>query len=421
MILAFDIADIVQIPFGYVLDFLYRLTTNYGVALILFSVLVKLILLPATAKGKRSTMKMSRLTPQIQEISKKYEGDQQKQNEALQALYKREGVSMGGGCLWTLLPTLLLFPLYAVVRQPIIYMLHESLETTSQIMNAIKGVEGVEGLIPGLINSSNQFYEQLMAASRLPEIAQQLKEAVPQIADRTLQGLNFNFLGIDLAAVPQYNIFSESWVWDWAHIGGFMMPVLSAGSQMLTMLISQKLNNSLVTDEKGLEDKEAAKKSQSAQSGKIMMYMMPVMTVFIGFGVPAAMSLYWLIQGLVSTALDSFLTVKYRKEYDAEDAQRLEKALAAEAEEAEKERIRAQRRAANPEGITDNTSKKKLQQKQQQEKAAAKAAAKKEYDERRGVVTQTEDNTKAPMSGVADRPFCKGRNYDPDRYTQGEE
>ena len=87
-----------------------------------------------------------------------------------------------------------------------------------------------------------------------------------------------------------------------------------------------------------------------------------------------------------------------------------------EALEAEKERLRAERRAANPEGITQNTSKKKLQQLQKEQEAAAKAAAKKEYDVKKGVTDEAEDEENATLSGIAARPFCKGRAYDPDRY-----
>ena len=88
--------------------------------------------------------------------------------------------------------------------------------------------------------------------------------------------------------------------------------------------------------------------------------------------------------------------------------------------EAEKERIRAERRAANPDGITDNTSKKKLQKKQQQAEEAAKAAAKKEYDAKKGIVEE-EPEEKKTLSGIAERPYCKGRAYDPNRYNNTEE
>ena len=109
------------------------------------------------------------------------------------------------------------------------------------------------------------------------------------------------------------------------------------------------------------------------------------------------------------------MTRHYRKIYDAEDAVRLKKYLEEEAIEAEKERVRAEKRAANPEGITANTSKKKLQQKQKAEEEAAKAAAAKEYAVKKGIYTEEEEGNK-PMSGIADRPFAKGRNYDPNRY-----
>ena len=89
--------------------------------------------------------------------------------------------------------------------------------------------------------------------------------------------------------------------------------------------------------------------------------------------------------------------------------------MALEALEAEKERIRAEKRAANPDGITENTSKKKLQKKLQQEEAAAKAAAAKEYAAKKGIVEEEEENT--VMSGIPSRPYCKGRNYDPNRYS----
>ena len=98
--------EFIRIPFGYVLEFFYGLFNNYGVALILFSLAVKLLLLPATAKSKRSSMKMSRLAPKVQAIRDKYPNDPQKQNELTQALYKEEGASMGGGCLWSMLPLL---------------------------------------------------------------------------------------------------------------------------------------------------------------------------------------------------------------------------------------------------------------------------------------------------------------------------
>ena len=131
------------------------------------------------------------------------------------------------------------------------------------------------------------------------------------------------------------------------------------------------------------------------------------------------MSLYWFAQGVVTTISDVYLTTKYRKIYDAEDAARLQKHMEQEAIEAEKERVRAERRAANPDGITANTSKKKLQQAKRQEEEATKAAAAKEYAAKRGIVEEEKDEKK-PLSGIAERPYCKGRAYDPNRYNTEE-
>ncbi len=411
MFLAFNIQDIITVPFGYLLDWLYQFTANYGVALILFAIIVRLVLLPVTAKSKKSMMKMSRLQPRIQEIQKKYEHDQKKQQEAIAQLQKEEGASMGcGGCLWSLIPLLILIPLYQVIRQPMVYMLHETPDTVNAIVDVIKGQA------PHLFTANN-FYDQLVAARHIPDFIGAIQEAGIAISNPlTLEGLNFSFLGIDLGQQPVFNIFGESWVWNWDHIGAFLIPVFSAGSQVLSMFLSQKANDSVITDENGLQDKETAKKSQANQSSKMMMWMMPLMSLWIGFTVPAALSLYWFIGGVVAMVENQVLTNHYRKIYDAEDAIRLKKHLEAEAIEAEKERLRAERRAANPDGITENTSKKKLQKQQQQAEEAAKKAAKREYDAMKGIVNEEKKESEA-LSGISDRPYCKGRAYDPNRYS----
>ena len=413
MILAMNgLGDLIKIPFGYLLDWLYQFTTNYGLSLILFAILIKLVLLPASIKSKKSSMKMSRISPRVQALQEKYAGDQQKQNEAIQALYREEGVSMGGGCLWSFLPLFILFPLYAVVRQPITYMLHETVEVAAEVVNIIKTA------VPAAFsNGRSDFYNEMIAAPMIPQFAEELKGIVANPG--TLEGLNFNFLGINLGVVPNWKVWQWE-VYDWATIGGFLLPLASTGVQFLSMFITQKQNNSVITNEKGLQDEEMAKKSQANQSTQTMLYMMPLMTLWIGFTVPGALSIYWLIQGVVSTVQDVILTKHFRKVYDEED--KIRQARAAEEEKllAEKERIRAERRAANPDGITENTSKKKLQKKLQQEQDAAKAAAKKEYEAKKGIVSE-EAPKKEVMSGIADRPYCKGRNYDPNRYSKTEE
>ena len=406
--LAFHIADIIQVPFGYLMEALYRLTNNYGFALILFSVIVQLVLLPITAKSKKSMMKMSRLTPQLQEIQRRYANDPARQNQAMQDLYREEGVSMGGGCLWSFVPMLLLLPLYTVVRQPIVYMLHENMEVANQVVEVIKGIN------PELFGG-NAYYHQMIAAQYIPQYAEAIKAAIPAIGDIALEGINFGFIGIDLGAVPQFNVFASTWAWNWAHIGALLIALCSAGYQVVSMLIMQKMNDSLVTDKDGIQDKETAENSQTAQTNKVMMWTMPLMMLWIGFTVPCALSLYWFVGGVVRTVEDVILNNRYRKIYDAEDVERLKRRLEQDRIEAEKERIRAQRRAENPDGITENTSKKRLQKQQRDAEAAQKAAAAKEYAMKKGKLVEDEEEN-LPLSGIADRPYCKGRAYDPNRY-----
>ena len=408
MFLAFQLSDIVTVPFGWLMGQLYHLTNNYGIAMILFAILVQLVLMPMNAKSKKSMMKMSRLTPRIQDIQSRYANDPQKQNELVQKLYQDEGVSMTGGCVWSLIPMLILFPLFTVIRQPITYILMESTEVAQQIIDVIKAADSS-------IFSNNSYYDQVVAAQAIPQYAAALREAIPGISEMTLAGINFNFLGsINLGAIPDWKFWAWD-AWNWANIGAFLIPCLSAGSQVMQMWISQKTNNSVITNEKGVQDEEAAKNSQANQSTQMMMWMMPLMSLWIGFTVSAGLSLYWFIGGVFRMITDPIMTNHYRKIYDAEDAIRLKKAMEEDRIEAEKERIRAERRAANPDGQTQNTSKKKLQKQQRDQEAAAKAAAAREYAAKKGVVEEETEQVQT-LSGIADRPYCKGRAYDPNRY-----
>ena len=400
---------IITIPFSWLLTFLYELTHNYGLAMILFAVLVQVVLLPITAKGKKGMMKMSRMQPRIQEIQRKYANDQAKQQEAMQALQREEGGMGCGGCLWSFIPIFILWPLLTMIREPIVYLLGQDADTAAKIVEVIKEAA------PALF-TSNEYYNQVIAAQAIPQYAEAIKAAIPGISADVLAGINFNFLGLNIGNLPTYNLFTTAW-WIWPNIGLFLIPVISAASQVLQSVISQKLNNSVITNEKGLQDAEMAKKSQANQSMKMMIWLMPIMSLIIGFTVPASLSLYWFVGGVVRTVEDIFLTKHYRKVYDAEDAERLKRYEAELAAEAEKERIRAEKRAANPDGITENTSKKKLQQKQKAEEAAAKAAAAKEYAAKKGISVEEEPESDC-MSGIKERPYCKGRNYDPNRYTE---
>jgi len=410
MFLAFKLSNLITVPFGWILAQLYNLTGNYGVAMILFAVVVYMALLPMTAKSKKSMMKMSRIQPQMQDIQRRYASDQQKQAEAIRKLQEEEGVSMSGGCLWSLIPMFILFPLFTVIREPITYILGCPAEVSAQIVELLKG------LTPESFGN-NIAYAQVTAAQLIPQFAAEIKAAIPAVEEAVLNGINFHFMGLDMGAIPSWTFWSWK-AYDWATIGLFLIPLLSAGTQILQTKIMQKMNDSVIVDKDGVQDEETAKNSQQAQTTKSMMLMMPLMSLMIGFSVSAGLSIYWFVGGVVRTIQDIILTRRYRKIYDAEDAIKLQRKMELDAIEAEKERIRAERRAANPDGQTQNTSKKKLQKAEAQREAAEKAAAAKEFNAKRGIVEEEPAPKTDALSGIPERPWCKGRAYDPNRYNR---
>ena len=391
-----SLSDIIRVPFGYLLDWLYVFSSNYGVALILFSLIVKLVLLPMSIKSKKSMLKMSRLAPLARSIEAKYGDDRQKAQMAVQQMYKEEGVSMGGGCLWSFIPLLILFPLYYVIREPITYMLHNSRSISEAIVAYMRA--------SGADLGKNSYYAQLAAAGQLGEFIPELKE-VALFAGAKLREMNFSFLGIDLAGIPTWRFWTCE---GWGEIGLFLIPVFSAGFQAISMVISQKMNNQVATNADGEKDAAAAKTAN--QTTATMLIMMPLMSLWIGYSMPAAISIYWIAQAVFGMVQEIILNNHFKKAYAEEDEIKRKAAEIRRQAEAEKERQRQLRREQNPDGIVGDVSKKKLRQ---QEKEAAEKAAR-EYEAKRNPQDAKEEDK--PLSGDADRPYCKGRAYEAGRY-----
>ena len=395
-------------PFAWLLRGLYHVTGNYGVALILFSLITKLILLPFTAMSKKSMMKTSRLGPQLKVLEAKYGDDKMGYNQAMQELYKKEGVSPLGGCLWSLLPLILLMALYAIIRQPMEYLMGLTTDQITQIQDFLTG----SGLVNLVTEGRGSYYNQIVLAQATFDNVEAVKSIVPDIASRVV---DFHFLGIDLSQIPTWR-----WIFQGPYtlldFGLFIIPVISAASQFVSMEITQKLNGSVATNDKGEKDQDAA--AAAAQSMKTMMYVMPLFSLWIGYSMPAAMMIYWIAQAVFNTGFDAILTLHYRKIYDAEDEEKRLRAAEEAAIEAQKEARRAERRATQPEGANPNTSRRKVKK---QQKAA-------EVDTPKGRFTEEEraefhrqqaekEKAKGGLSGDPNRPYSRGRAYDPNRYS----
>ena len=384
-------------PFGILLMFLYELVQNYGLALILFAIVIRVILLPFQMKSKRGMMRQARLQPKLAELQKKHGTNKTKINEEMAKLYKEEGVNPASGCLWGFLPLPIMLALFFAIRQPLTMMMGISpdllnLDTGGAIASTLNRLVSVHGLESTVSN----YYIQIQQAQWISDFWPSFEK----YAVYGLRQLDFKFLGLNLGAQPQWNFF---WTTDWSNVRIwlhglvlFILPLLSAGSQYLATHINKKIN-------------PGSPESGGGQM-KMMMTLMPLMSVYFGFIVPAALSLYWTTGTLLQILQDVVLTKHYKKILDAEDAIKNEERIKREAE-IEVKRIESERKKA--EGVVSqnpNVSKRKKQKsskQNQQEKAA-------EWQKKNAIDPVEE---KHEPSRVGNRRFARGRAYEPGRYS----
>ena len=392
-------------PFAWILRMLYLLVQNYGIALILFSLVIKVILLPLNMKSKRSMMKTSRLTPRLKALEQKYGDDKLKYQQEVSKLYKEEKISPMGGCLWSLIPLIIMIGLYYVVRQPMTYLMNLSSDEINSIIALLNE--------KGHTCTDNAYYAQLHYASLVHEYLPEIQAIAPKVID-----INVNFLGLDISQIPQWRFLFDGTGITWANLGLFLIPVVSGGMNFLTQKITTSLNGSVATDDKGKRMDGAAASVNSTM--KTMMIVMPLMSIYIGFVMPAGISVYWIAQAVFNMLQEIILTKHYRKVYDAEDAEKAARAAEEEALEAERERRREELKSGGEVMQNPNTSMRK--RKNQQKAVAVPTVEGKLSEEEREALRQKQEQTYQQriraLSGEipAERPYSRGRSYDPSRY-----
>ena len=159
-----DFSYVIMTPFVWVLDTFYSFVGSYGIALILFTLVVRLILFPVSLKGKKSMIQMNMLSGKLQKLQKQYAKDQARYQEEMQKLYEKEGVNPMGGCLWSFLPLLILFPLYAIIRQPLKYMMGMTYQQMVDVGNNVLGwatVASQNGWIKEAAQLTEAIYESV--------------------------------------------------------------------------------------------------------------------------------------------------------------------------------------------------------------------------------------------------------------------
>jgi YidC/Oxa1 family membrane protein insertase len=176
-------------PFSWILLKLYLVTGSYGLAILLFCLVIKLIFLPISAKSKRGMMQTSRIQPKITEIQKRYKDNKQKQQEEMAKLYQDEGVNPMGGCLWSLLPLPIFFALYGVLQRPLEHLMG----LTNDQINAIAQMLNVQ--------VGNNGYIQITLAQLIHQNFQLVSSQIKGLID-----IDFMFLGINLAEIPKLSL-----------------------------------------------------------------------------------------------------------------------------------------------------------------------------------------------------------------------
>lgn len=353
--------NIILKPFAWLLLVFYNLFNNYGLALILFAIVIKIILFPFSLKGKRGMIQMNMLQGQVQRLQKQYANNKQKCNEEVQKLYEKEKVNPMSGCLWSFLPLLLLIPLYAIIRQPIQYMMNVSADQVALIAQKLNF-------------GSTGAYGELTLASLLGENSLVLSTA--KTVSQNVFPINFQFLGMNLAQQPTWKIWTQSFTWN--NVGLFLMPIISAGLSVVMGIVSTKTNN--MNQQKG----------QQASSNKMLMVISPLMSLWIGYAMPAGLCVYWIINNLLSIGQEILSAKMLKKDYEAAaEAQRQREIMAKEEEKRKKEALAAERAR----------------------RIAEKKAGKKKKDK-----SEAASGVDASASRVGLRAYARGHAYDPDRY-----
>ena len=255
--------------FGYILNAIYGVVNNYGLAIIIFTVILKTVMLPISIKQQKKMKKSAKIQVKAKEIQEKYSNDQVRQSQELMDLYKKENMSPFSGCLSSIVQMLIILSVFYLVSSPLTYMKHIDSDVVQELVQQVNERQGSGGV-------------------RYREIAV-IKEFSG--TDERVS-LNMDFLGLDLSDVPSQN-YKEDWK-------VFVIPVLYVVTSIISMKITTSMNN-----KKKDENKDETKKDENDEMAAIndmnkqMMLMMPIMSVSISLIAPLGLALYWLVSNVL--------------------------------------------------------------------------------------------------------------------------
>jgi YidC/Oxa1 family membrane protein insertase len=366
-----DFWQIVMTPFSWLLKQFCIIFNSYAVALFVFALVVKIILAPFQFKGKKSMIKMNLVSGQLREIQKRCGNDKERYNREVQEFYTKNNINPMSGCGWSMLPLIILMPLYAIIRRPMKYLMGLTETATTAVADAL-------GWTSAAVSKGAEFtatgYNELYLASMINK--DNLATASAAAGATSLFVINFNFLGLDLSQIPNWK-FWEGGI-SWQSIGLFLLPIISAALSYVSSKVTTKTN----AMNKETEEAQAA-------TNRSMFIMMPLVSLWIGFTLPAGLCIYWIANSLLGMIQELIFARLLRKDYEAAREEAARQAQIAKEEEKERRRIAAEKKAA---AIAAGKGKKKVQ-------PQAKT---------KGV------DLSASREGI--RTYARGRAYDPNRY-----
>ena len=273
--------NIIGYPLGWIMWLLYQVVRNYGVALILFTLVMKLLLFPVSVKQQKSTAKMSIMAPKQQELQKKYGNNKEKLNEEMMKLYQEEKYSPLSGCLPMLLQFVVLFGLIDVIYNPLKHILRFSNDIITQAADIVKGM-------------ADTMTAQMTASQQLAIIAAVKADPAafaPMGAEfvEKVSSINLSFLGLNLGEMPS---------WSWPII---LVPLLSGITSLGYSIYSAYIN----------KQNNPTQEQNGGMMMKAMMYIMPLFSFFFAMKVPAGVGVYWTVSNVLSFVQTIYLNRKY--------------------------------------------------------------------------------------------------------------
>lgn len=353
--------SIILTPFAKLLLLFYDITGSYGMSLLLFCLVIRLILFPFFLKGRKSMLSMSGLTEKQKVLQQKYARDRQKYSEELQKLYDEEGIKPSSGCLWSFLPLPFLMAIYGIIRRPLTYLMSMTSDN----------IESVYYLLYNETLSGRSANAELSMAQDVFINYDKIVSAIPDLAN--MPKIDFSFLGLNLTETPHFMFWNQENV-GYA-FGLWLIPVVSAVLSVVSMIVTNRINASILGTEKVID-----------QSQRTTMIIMPLFSLWICFTLPAALGVYWIGNSIVAI-LQEIANIPFLKKHlvklEADKIKRKEEA---------KERVK------------------------QEKKAQAEAKKKAQEEMRRIQMERKLNKSVAGASREGLRAYARGRMYDPDRY-----